>query len=260
MNIPTAAASKSPLMKILSAAAFSLFFSLAVLHADEALQQVQRELKDAGYFFGEVNGQPGDETTQAIKRFQIRNGLDVTGELNDETRAALKNNPDSSSSTNDSSASDQPLVVTPASPAPEQNDKPDLRAPDSISTAQSDSEFLKRKAPPAASAGIPLVAYADIFRRTPYASAPPVVQRDTVKRAEARLGQIGLYDGELDGVPGPQLQRAISQYQERTELEVTGRLDMATLDQLHLLPRMERSEPRVRVIVRPHVFRGVWIP
>ncbi len=57
--------------------------------ADEALRRVQQSLHDQGFYYGPIDGTPGDETTHAINRYQIRNGLAVTGQLNDETVRAI---------------------------------------------------------------------------------------------------------------------------------------------------------------------------
>lgn len=57
--------------------------------ADEALKRVQQSLRDQGFYYGTIDGAPGDETTQALRRYQIRNGLTVTGQLNPETINAL---------------------------------------------------------------------------------------------------------------------------------------------------------------------------
>ena len=62
---------------------------VGTLRADEALRRVQQSLRDQGFYYGPIDGSPGDETTQAIRRYQIRNGLAVTGALNDETRNAI---------------------------------------------------------------------------------------------------------------------------------------------------------------------------
>src|SRR5688572_30285953 len=53
------------------------------------LRNVQTELKSLGFYYGEVSGQNNAETTAALRRYQIRNGLEVTGSLNEETLAAL---------------------------------------------------------------------------------------------------------------------------------------------------------------------------
>ncbi len=59
------------------------------LWADDLTRAVQQRLKDQGFYYGEVDGQGGDETSAAIRRYQIRHGLKVTGQLNDETLHAL---------------------------------------------------------------------------------------------------------------------------------------------------------------------------
>ena len=59
------------------------------LWADDLTRAIQQRLKDQGFYYGEVNGQGGDETSAAIRRYQIRHGLKVTGQLNDETLHSL---------------------------------------------------------------------------------------------------------------------------------------------------------------------------
>jgi len=53
------------------------------LHPDpERYQQIQQALADKGYFKGEVNGQWGDDSVDALKRFQADQKLDSDGHLN----------------------------------------------------------------------------------------------------------------------------------------------------------------------------------
>src|SRR5271165_6066266 len=59
------------------------------LWADDLTRAIQQRLKDQGFYYGEVDGQGGDETSAAIRRYQIRYGLRVTGQLNDETLHSL---------------------------------------------------------------------------------------------------------------------------------------------------------------------------
>src|ERR1700732_4249678 len=80
--------SASVLMR--NALLFILGFLLAnSLWADDLTRAIQQRLKDQGYYYGEVDGQGGDETSAAIRRFQIRSGLKVTGQTNDETLRSL---------------------------------------------------------------------------------------------------------------------------------------------------------------------------
>ena len=57
--------------------------------ADEAIANTQQALKDQGFYYGEITGHKDADTTAAIRRYQIRNGLKVTGELNNETQRSL---------------------------------------------------------------------------------------------------------------------------------------------------------------------------
>jgi N-acetylmuramoyl-L-alanine amidase len=59
------------------------------LWADDQTRAIQQRLKDQGFYYGEVDGQGGEETSAAIRRYQIRYGLRVTGQLNDETLHSL---------------------------------------------------------------------------------------------------------------------------------------------------------------------------
>ena len=60
-----------------------------LMRADQLVESVQQALKDEGFYYGEVNGDMNANLTAAIRRYQIRNGLQVTGELNDETLQSL---------------------------------------------------------------------------------------------------------------------------------------------------------------------------
>src|ERR1700724_2966962 len=66
-----------------------------LLWADDLTRAIQQRLKDQGFYYGEVDGQGGDETSAAIRRYQIRHGLKVTGQPNDETLHALGLSPNS---------------------------------------------------------------------------------------------------------------------------------------------------------------------
>jgi hypothetical protein len=105
--------------------------------------------------------------------------------------------------------------------------------------------------------------YARFFRKTPYETAPPVVQRSTVQRAQTRLGREGFYRGIADGELGDTFKRALVAYQRDAELAPSGRLDLDTLAAMDLLPRRQ-------VVIRPPlppvpffyggpVYRGVWV-
>ena len=65
----------------------ALFLSNAV--ADDLVLGVQTKLQHLGYYNGVVDGQMGSQTAAGIRRFQIAQGLKVTGELNSQTLRRL---------------------------------------------------------------------------------------------------------------------------------------------------------------------------
>jgi len=75
-------------MKITTAAVIFMG-SMMLMRADQLVESVQQALKDEGFYYGEVNGDMNANVTAAIRRYQIRNGLQVSGELNDETLRSL---------------------------------------------------------------------------------------------------------------------------------------------------------------------------
>jgi hypothetical protein len=59
------------------------------LRAADDIRAVQSRLKAGGFYFGELNGQYNKDTAAAVTRYQIRNGLQITGKLDTQTRHAL---------------------------------------------------------------------------------------------------------------------------------------------------------------------------
>src|SRR5215470_4526183 len=53
------------------------------------VRAVQEKLRDNGLYFGEVDGVYSSELAAALGRYQIRNGLPITGQLDVDTSNAL---------------------------------------------------------------------------------------------------------------------------------------------------------------------------
>jgi len=88
------------------------------LHPDpERYQQIQQALADRGYFKGQVNGQWGDDSVDALKRFQTDQKLDNDGHLNALTLTGLGLGPKHDRDVSAPSAVAPPSTV-PSSPAP----------------------------------------------------------------------------------------------------------------------------------------------
>ena len=58
------------------------------------------------------------------------------------------------------------------------------------------------------------------------------LSKDDIRWAQVELHMIGLYNGSLDGVAGPETKRALLGFQERNGLERTATLDQQTADAL----------------------------
>lgn len=59
------------------------------LSADENVREVQTTLRDGGFYSGEIDGAYSAQLTEALTRYQSRNGLPVTGQLDVDTSKVL---------------------------------------------------------------------------------------------------------------------------------------------------------------------------
>jgi peptidoglycan hydrolase-like protein with peptidoglycan-binding domain len=161
---------------------------------------------------GAVTGDKSTETTAAIRRYQIRNGLKVTGEINEETLRSVNSNAVASASQPASkSATIQPNSVRPDANArlSQSSPPPSFRQPD----RQVETN------PP----------YSASF----YQSAPIRVNRRTIiAGAQYQLMSRGYYRGRVDGRYGSRTAFAVRAFQLSAGLPPTGRLDIETVKAL----------------------------
>ena len=101
---------------------------MMLMRADQVVESVQQALKDEGFYYGEVNGDMNANLTAAIRRYQIRNGLQVSGELNDETLQSLRIKSSGSSRPAPKPASPTP-AAGPAVPGEPPSDQTDNASP-----------------------------------------------------------------------------------------------------------------------------------
>jgi len=209
--------------------------------ADESVRSAQAQLQSAGYYTGPLDGQINAETKAALRRYQIRNELEPSGELTPETTTALSKEQPSAPAT---------PIATPV-PPPVQPSVPTVPQP------------------PSAARGIPVPSaetepdvYGGFYSRTPYAEAPREVKYNTLLKAQEVLAARGLYQGAINGLPGPATEEALLRFQAQRGLTRTGRLDLDTLAELHLLPvtklRRARTAPgEYEPPVAPRGVRGI---
>jgi peptidoglycan hydrolase-like protein with peptidoglycan-binding domain len=231
--------------------------SLLLARADQMIESVQQTLKEQGFYYGEITGQMSSDLTAAIRRYQIRSGLQVNGQLNGETLQSLGIN----------SSSAAPLAAKPASPSPALS-KPGEQSPIAranvtpppvqpfTDTPQDQEVYPSNPVAPPTSAGV--------LARTPFETAPPEVQRNVIVSAQIALTRRGLYHEEVNGIYGPAMEFSLRAYQAHAKIPVTGRLDLETLAALRLLPhpRQPFYDPARRRWRPPPgpPARGEWVP
>lgn len=210
--------------------------ALSTALADPAIESAQQKLKDGGFYYGEINGKKDADTTAAIRRYQIRNGLQITGELNAETQRSL-----GLASKPATTPAPAPRPANTPAPTPpgfleEENPAPRTTpAPRSTPFEEDETEDAPEPTRP------PHIESANLFQDTPYENAPAHVQQDVVSRAQLILLRQGYYRDEIDGLYGPAMNFALRNYQARFGLAPSGRLDVETLAALSLLPEQQRT-------------------
>src|SRR5262249_43367660 len=182
--------------------------TVSLVRGDQAIRSLQQTLKDRGFYYGAITGDKSVETTAAIRRYQIRNGLKVTGDINEETLRSVNA---------DAVASASQPVSNPATIQP--NSVP----PDA-------SAYLSQSSPP------PSFREPDHanpqYSASFYQSAPFRMNRRTVAGAQYQLMNRGYYRGRVDGKYGRQMAFAVRAFQSSAGLPPTGRLDIETVKAL----------------------------
>src|SRR6266446_3110598 len=145
---------------------FLAFFlaGASLLLADQTTSAVQQALKEQGFYYGDVTGKKTADTTAAIRRYQIRNGLQITGEIDAETLRSL-----GVGAGGRSTARSQPTVA----PEEETNDGEPPSQSAEISPQQPYTTYPSQRAPagaygPGPGPGQPRPVVGGVFAGTPY--------------------------------------------------------------------------------------------
>jgi peptidoglycan hydrolase-like protein with peptidoglycan-binding domain len=240
-------------------AGLAMFAAVAsVALADQTVSEIQQALKDQGFYYGPISGQKDADTSAAIRRYQIRNGLQITGDLNDETLRSIRANEQAAGQSNATAA---PTAVPRESLAPGTSD---LRADSEPQPRPVNPPPPQPFPPPPGddlqrpNAGRAVPSSGGVFGGTPYETAPIEVQRRVIADAQRKLARRGLFKEEADGAYSAALEFSLRAYQTRVGLSSTGRLDLETLAALQLLPGSHAPVFTPRRPMLPPV-RGEWV-
>jgi peptidoglycan hydrolase-like protein with peptidoglycan-binding domain len=136
--------------------------------ADDLTRTLQQKLKDQGFYYGEVNGQNSSETSAALRRYQIRYGLRVTGQADTETLRSLGLSAGSAAA-----GSTRNVPTAPPMPAPPIQISPPV-------TTHATPPVTKRVTPPVATsrATPPVTSHAPPLSSNRNVPPPPAADRD----------------------------------------------------------------------------------
>jgi peptidoglycan hydrolase-like protein with peptidoglycan-binding domain len=186
-------------------------WAVSLVHADQAIWSLQQTLKEKGFYYGAVTGDKSAETTAAIRRYQIRNGLQVTGEINDETLRSV--NPNAVAS------------------APQPASKPAAIQPNNVRPDTS-ARLTQSSPPPSFRQSDRALETNPPYSASFYQSPPLRVNRRMIAGAQYQLISRGYYRGRVDGKYGSRTAFAIRAFQSSAGLPPSGRLDVETIKAL----------------------------
>ena len=187
--------------------------AVSFVRADQAIRSLQQTLKNQGFYYGAVTGDKNAETTAAIRRYQIRNGLPVTGEINEETLRSV--NPSSNSVASASQPASKPAAIQPNSVRPDASANQGQSAP-----------------PPSSNQPNRPLETNPTYSASFYQTAPLRLNRRIIAGAQYQLISRGYYSGRADGHYGSRTALAVRAFQSSAGLPPTGRLDMETVNAL----------------------------
>lgn len=186
--------------------------NLILTGGNSEIRKVQEKLIELGYLSGEADGVMGAATSGALGVFQRDNGLDVTGEIDDATRAQL-------------------LDEDPAGKIERiQQRLIEL----GYLSGEADGDFgpASEEALRLFQEANDLPATGEIDESTQDVLFSDSAKGDTVRMAQARLIELGYLTGTADGIFGEKSEAAILRFQKAYDLEATGQPDEATMQKL----------------------------
>jgi peptidoglycan hydrolase-like protein with peptidoglycan-binding domain len=174
----------------------------------DAVRLVQGKLHELVGYNGPMDGNWSPASQAALRNFQQTRGLQVSGEMNPATAATMGLDPAELIAAAAPPPAPPPAAAAPPPPAPPSTPLPPLAPAPAPSAA----------APP--SAPQPLFA----------------LSTDSVRVIQARLRQLGFYNGAIDGEWGRGSMAGVQRFQQTHGLPADGRLNGATVQAMGIDP------------------------
>lgn len=180
--------------------------------ADPLLSEIQSLLKHKGFYGGEVDGLMGPMSAAAIRNWQKKAGMEITGTPSEQVLESLKigGRPDPIVPRQNTAPPKKPAPV--AAPAP-------AAAPAPVKKPTTIEEALAAATP-------------EVPAARPAAGPMAEVDDDLVRRIQAGLSNIAYADIAIDGYAGEQTRQAIAAFEKHYRLPVTGQPNEAVLEKL----------------------------
>lgn len=192
---------------------------------------LQQNLKNLGYFNGDVDGFYGPQTADAIREFEKAYGLEAVGALTHETLArvaATKGKPKPVA---------EPAVTPEPKPLPLEvvetpvEDAAIVEQPVvDLEPAETPSQNLPKRLQ-----GDPLAQIANkvaITARKAILESRPTENQELVENVQRGLSSLGFLQGRIDGVAGEATAKAIRNFEVYYNYDVTGSVTPELLDLL----------------------------
>jgi peptidoglycan hydrolase-like protein with peptidoglycan-binding domain len=213
-------------------------FNAGLASAPGSTQNVQQELKDLGYYSGNVDGINGTATKAAIVAFQKDHGLTQDGVVGSQTLDKLESivTPPASIPVTYAPAPITPQTTTPVPTTKElQQELKDL----GYYTGTVDGIYGPKTESAVAAFqkvyGLPVdgIVGPNTLDKLDDIVLPPGNIPATNKDIQAELKSLGFYSGNIDGIIGPQTISAIKAFQNLNGLPITGVVDQQTFASLN---------------------------
>ncbi|MEZ5361299.1 MAG: peptidoglycan-binding domain-containing protein [Bryobacterales bacterium] len=227
------------------------------------IRRAQKKLQKQGLYNGSVDGIAGPETMEAVKAYQRKEGLPETGYLDaktlDEMDIKVRNHTDRNALEKAAHATEEGVrkggeatgkgihaagrgTHSTGEPVDNAMDKAGNAAGKGLekgieATGDGLEAGLEGAGTGLKKAGGAIKEVFDEDDKTAVDSSASYDTRQTVddtRKAQAKLAAMGYYEGNVDGVMGPNTEEAIREFQAKHKLAQTGELDAKTRKKLDL--------------------------